>query len=81
MWIVSHFHTTVGTGVALSHLTASLLLIPLPFGRQLLSTSAVKVALALWFVGIMIFGVGGLHPALRESRGVRMHRLISTKSS
>ena len=59
MWIVGHFHTTVGTGVALSFLTASLLLIPLLFGRQILSTSAVKVAFALWFIGIMIFSVGG----------------------
>ena len=59
MWIVGHFHTTVGTGVALSFLTASLLLIPLLFGRQILSASAVKVAFALWFIGIMIFSVGG----------------------
>jgi cytochrome c oxidase subunit 1 len=29
------------------------------FGRQILSTSAVRVAFALWFVGIMIFSVGG----------------------
>ncbi len=59
MWIVGHFHTTVGTGVALSFLTASLLLIPLLFGRQILSASAVKVAFVLWFVGILIFSVGG----------------------
>jgi cytochrome c oxidase subunit 1 len=59
LWIVGHFHTTVGTGAALSFLTASLLLIPLLFGRQILSIRAVKVAFALWFVGIMIFSVGG----------------------
>ncbi len=59
VWIVGHFHTTVGTGVALSFLTASLLLIPLLFGRQILSASAVKAAFALWFVGIIIFSVGG----------------------
>jgi cytochrome c oxidase subunit 1 len=59
MWIPGHFHTTVGTGVVLSYLTASLLLIPLLFGRQILSTSAVKVAFVLWFTGIMIFSVGG----------------------
>jgi cytochrome c oxidase subunit 1 len=59
MWIPGHFHTTVGTGVGLTFLTASLLLVPLLFGRQILSMGAVKVAFVLWFVGIMIFSVGG----------------------
>jgi cytochrome c oxidase subunit 1 len=59
MWIPGHFHTTVGTGVALSFLTVSLLLIPLLFGRQILSIGAVKVAFVLWFIGIIVFSVGG----------------------
>jgi Heme/copper-type cytochrome/quinol oxidases, subunit 1 len=59
MWVAGHFHTTVGTGITLTFLTVSLLLIPLLFGRQILSMGAVKVALALWFIGIMIFSVGG----------------------
>ncbi len=45
--------------MALSYLTASLLLIPLQFGRQILSIGAVKVAFVLWFIGIIIFSIGG----------------------
>ncbi|AET32186.1 cbb3-type cytochrome c oxidase subunit I [Pyrobaculum ferrireducens] len=59
MWIPGHFHTTVGSGVALSFLTASLVLIPLLYGRQIVSMKTVKAAFVLWFVGIMLFSVGG----------------------
>jgi heme/copper-type cytochrome/quinol oxidase subunit 1 len=80
MWIPGHFHTTVGTGVALSYLTASLLLIPLLFGRQILSTSAVKAAFALWFIGIMIFSVGGYISGLTGEPRRTYYTAVSQRS-
>jgi cytochrome c oxidase subunit 1 len=54
MWIVGHFHVTVGGPVALSFIGAAYGLVPALTGRKLY---APKVALAqtyLWFVGMLL---------------------------
>jgi cytochrome c oxidase subunit 1 len=57
MWIVGHFHVTVGGPAALSFIGAAYALVPALTGRKLY---APKVALAqtyLWFVGMLMMSI------------------------
>ncbi len=57
MWIVGHFHITVGGPVALTFMAAAYRLVPALTGRRLF---APKVALAqtyLWFVGMCLMSL------------------------
>jgi cytochrome c oxidase subunit 1 len=57
MWIVGHFHVTVGGPVALSFIGAAYKLVPALTGRRLFLP---KVALAqtyLWFVGMLMMSI------------------------
>jgi cytochrome c oxidase subunit 1 len=54
MWIVGHFHVTVGGPVALSFIGAAYKLVPALTGRKLY---APKLALAqtwMWFIGMLL---------------------------
>ena len=62
MWIVGHFHLTVGTAVTLTFMAASYALVPSLFGRELASIRLARVQPYLWFVGMLIFSLA-LHLA------------------
>ena len=58
MWIVGHFHVTVGGPVALSFVGAAYWLVPALTGRKLF---APKIALAqtwAWFIGMLVMSTG-----------------------
>jgi cytochrome c oxidase subunit 1 len=74
MWIVGHFHVTVGGPVALSFIGAAYALVPALTGRQLF---APKLALAqtwVWFVGMLLMSmsmhIAGLLGAPRRTSDV-----------
>lgn len=54
MWIVGHFHITVGGPVALSFIGASYGLIPALSGRKLFAPKLALIQVYLWFVGMTI---------------------------
>jgi cytochrome c oxidase subunit I len=54
MWIVGHFHITVGGPVALTFIGASYGLIPALSGRRLFAPRLALVQVYTWFVGIAI---------------------------
>jgi cytochrome c oxidase subunit 1 len=54
MWIVGHFHVTVGGPVALTFIGATYALIPKLSGRKLFAPQLALVQVYLWFVGMMI---------------------------
>jgi cytochrome c oxidase subunit 1 len=54
MWIVGHFHVTVGGPVALTFIGASYALIPALSGRKLFAPKLALVQVYLWFVGMLI---------------------------
>jgi cytochrome c oxidase subunit 1 len=54
MWIVGHFHITVGGPVALTFIGASYGLIPALSGRTLFAPKLAIVQVYLWFVGMAI---------------------------
>jgi len=54
MWIVGHFHVTVGGPVALSFLGVSYWLIPRLTGRKLWAPGLALAQTYAWFVGMMI---------------------------
>jgi cytochrome c oxidase subunit 1 len=54
MWIVGHFHVTVGGPVALTFIGASYALIPALSGRKLFAPRLALVQVYLWFVGMVI---------------------------
>jgi cytochrome c oxidase subunit 1 len=54
MWIVGHFHITVGGPVALTFIAASYGLIPALTGRKLFAPRLALVQVYTWFVGMAI---------------------------
>jgi len=54
MWIVGHFHITVGGPVALTFIGASYGLIPVLSGRKLYAPRLALIQVYLWFVGMAI---------------------------
>lgn len=54
MWIVGHFHITVGGPVALTFIAASYGLIPALSGRKLFAPRLALVQVYLWFIGMAI---------------------------
>jgi cytochrome c oxidase subunit 1 len=54
MWIVGHFHITVGGPVAMTFIGATYALIPALSGRKLFAPKLALVQVYLWFVGMAI---------------------------
>ncbi len=54
-WIVGHFHTTVGTAVALTFMVASYGLLTELFNRKVIAYSLARIHPYLWVIGIFIF--------------------------
>jgi cytochrome c oxidase subunit I len=56
-WIPGHFHTTVGSAVALTFMGASYLVVPRLLGRQLELAPLARVQPWLWFLGMLLFSI------------------------
>jgi cytochrome c oxidase subunit 1 len=54
MWIVGHFHVTVGGPVAMTFIGATYALIPALSGRKLFAPKLALVQVYLWFIGMAI---------------------------
>jgi cytochrome c oxidase subunit 1 len=54
MWIVGHFHITVGGPVAMTFIGATYALIPALSGRKLFAPKLALLQTYLWFVGMVI---------------------------
>ena len=71
LWIVGHFHTTVGGAVTLTFIALSYLLLPSLFGRGIASMGMARIQPYLWFMGIMIFSIAyhiaGIYGASRRT--------------
>ena len=57
MWVVGHFHITVGGPVALTFIGATYGLVPALSGRRLFAPRLALVQIWLWFAGIAIMSV------------------------
>lgn len=57
-WIPGHFHITVGTATTLSFMAIAFWLIPHLTGKRLASASAALGSVWLWFIGMMVMGLG-----------------------
>jgi cytochrome c oxidase subunit 1 len=62
VWVVGHFHLTVGTAATLTFMGASYLMIPALFGRNLYSQALARAQPFVWFIGMSIFSFS-LHTA------------------
>lgn len=58
MWIVGHFHITVGGPVALTFIAASYLMIPKLTGRRLMTPRMAMAQVVGYFVGMSIMSIG-----------------------
>ncbi|MBV8601329.1 MAG: cbb3-type cytochrome c oxidase subunit I [Candidatus Eremiobacteraeota bacterium] len=58
MWVVGHFHITVGGPVALTFLAVSYLMIPALTGRQLMTPRLANAQVIGYFVGMSIMSIG-----------------------
>jgi len=54
MWVVGHFHVTVGGPVALTFIGATYGLVPMLTGRTLFAPKLALVQVYLWFVGMIL---------------------------
>ena len=57
MWIVGHFHVTVGGPVALSFIGAAYALVPALTGRKLFAPKLALAQTYLWFFGMLMMSV------------------------
>lgn len=57
MWIVGHFHITVGGPVALTFIGASYKLVPALTGRRLFAPKFALVQTYLWFIGMILMSI------------------------
>lgn len=57
-WIPGHFHTTVGTAVALSFMGIAFWLIPHLTRKPLVAPNIGLLSAVLWFVGMMFMAIG-----------------------
>jgi cytochrome c oxidase subunit 1 len=55
VWVVGHFHVTVGGPVALTLISSAYWLVPKLTGRQLWNPNLALWQVRLWFVGMLIF--------------------------
>ncbi|ELY48258.1 b(o/a)3-type cytochrome-c oxidase subunit 1 [Natronorubrum sulfidifaciens] len=62
LWVVGHFHLTVGTAVALTFMAVSYWFIPQVTGKELWNRSVALVQVVLWFIG-MTFMTNSMHRA------------------
>jgi cytochrome c oxidase subunit 1 len=58
MWVVGHFHITVGGPVALTFLATSYLLIPKLTGRKLMTPRMATAQVTGYFIGMSIMSIG-----------------------
>ncbi|MCE4610969.1 MAG: cbb3-type cytochrome c oxidase subunit I [Desulfurococcales archaeon] len=58
VWIVGHFHTTVGGAAALTFLAVTLLLIRELLGKELIAPKLALAGIYLWGIGQYIFSIG-----------------------
>ena|SRR5690606_18852307 len=58
LWVVGHFHLTVGTAVTLSFMGITYWLIPYLTGRALYSPGMARLQAWLWFIGMALMGRG-----------------------
>lgn len=56
-WVPGHFHTTVGSAVALTFMGTAYWLVPKLIGRELELAPMAKVQPWLWFAGMMAFSI------------------------
>ncbi len=56
-WVQGHFHTTVGTAVALTFMGISYHLVPKLLGRTLQMSLLARIQPYLWFGGMLLFSV------------------------
>jgi len=74
MWIVGHFHITVGGPVALTFIAATYRLVPTISGRKLFAPKLALVQVYLYFIGMFIMStgmhIGGLLGAPRRTADV-----------
>lgn len=56
-WVPGHFHTTVGSAVALTFMGACYWLVPRLIGRRLELAPMARVQPWLWFAGMLLFSV------------------------
>ena len=57
MWIVGHFHVTVGGPVALSFIGATYRFVPALTGRKLFAPKLALAQTYLWFVGMLLMSI------------------------
>ncbi|SIR60795.1 b(o/a)3-type cytochrome-c oxidase subunit 1 [Natronorubrum thiooxidans] len=62
LWVVGHFHLTVGTAVALTFMAVSYWFIPQVTGKELWNRSVALIQVVLWFIG-MTFMTNSMHRA------------------
>jgi cytochrome c oxidase subunit 1 len=56
LWVVGHFHMTVGTAVALSIMASTYWFLPKLTGREVFSKQLGLVQVLLWFIGMVLMG-------------------------
>ena len=56
LWVVGHFHMTVGTAVALSIMAATYWFLPIITGREIFSRRLGMAQVLLWFLGMVLMG-------------------------
>ncbi|MFC6721393.1 b(o/a)3-type cytochrome-c oxidase subunit 1 [Halobacteriaceae bacterium SHR40] len=56
LWVVGHFHMTVGTAVALSIMAATYWFLPKITGREIFSRRLGLAQVLLWFIGMVLMG-------------------------
>ncbi len=57
MWIVGHFHVTVGGPVALSFIGAAYRIVPALTGRRLFAPKVALASTYIWFVGMLFMSI------------------------
>jgi cytochrome c oxidase subunit 1 len=74
MWIVGHFHVTVGGPVAMTFIGATYALIPALSGRKLFAPKLALLQTYLWFIGMLVMSTAmhwaGLLGAPRRTSNV-----------
>ncbi|WP_336327422.1 b(o/a)3-type cytochrome-c oxidase subunit 1 [Halovenus sp. HT40] len=56
LWVVGHFHMTVGTAVALSFMAATYWFLPIITGREIFSRRLGMAQVLMWFLGMVLMG-------------------------
>ena len=72
MWIVGHFHVTVGGPFALTFIAATYRLVPAISGRKLFAPQLALIQVYLYFVGMFIMSTGIISADYLVPLGVRL---------